>query len=95
MLFTRTITTFEATAVDVVLDPNTLETRAEPIATVHYDATAASKTEARKAFAEQGYTIPKGTEIVQKPVKETRYACSLEDFLEIAQPIEVKDGADE
>lgn len=87
MLFTRTITTFEATAYNTVLDTETMQASVEKIATVHFQGTTATKTEARKAFQEQGYTVPKGTEIVIKPVKEIKYACTLEDFLEIAQPI--------
>ena len=87
MLFTRTITTFEATAYNTVLDTETMQASVEKIATVHFQGTTSTKTEARKAFQEQGYTVPKGTEIVIKPVKEIKYACTLEDFLEIAQPI--------
>lgn len=91
MLFTRTLNTFEATAVKSNIDPETMTATVDPIATVHYVATSPSKTEARKAFAEHGYTIPKGTDIIQKAVKEVRYGCTIEEFLEIAQPIEDTD----
>ena len=88
MLFTRTITTYEATAYNTVLDTETMQASVEKIATVHFKGTSPSKTDARKAFQEQGYTIPRGTEIVMKVVKDEKYACTLEEFLEVAQKID-------
>lgn len=86
MKFTRTLTTFEATAFTVDLDDNLTPT-VNTIASVKFMATRAGTTEARKAFAENGYTIKRGSRIKIVPVEEVVYACDLDDFMKIATPI--------
>lgn len=88
MMFTRTLTTFKATAIEVKKDVSTMTATMQPIASVTFVGTSPTKTDARKAFQEQGYTIPKGTDITIEEVKKVVYGCTLEEFLEIATPIE-------
>ena len=86
MKFTRTLTTFEAEAYDVSIDDN-MQPKVEEIGRVEYASTRASSTEARKVFQDNGIVLKRGTKINIRPIKETVYACSLEDFLSIATPI--------
>ena len=90
MMFTRTMTTFEAVAYKGAWKGGKLV--AEEIGRAMYSGTREDKTAARKAIAEAtGKTMPKGCEIVITPVEETVYGMDLEKFLEVAQVIEKRD----
>lgn len=86
MMFTRTITTFEVTAVKLSFVGG--EAKADVIGRTTYFGTAASKNEARKALKAAGYDIPRGTEINIEKLEEVTYGCTIDKFMEVAQPIE-------
>lgn len=88
MMLTRTLTKFRATAYEVKANLDEGTATVEKLHEVTFMGTSASKTDARKAFSEQGYTIARGTEIKIEEVEKTLYGCTVEEFLEIAQPIE-------
>lgn len=88
-MFTRTLTTYKATAYTSKVDFKTKTAQIVELGTVEFLGTSPSKTDIRKAFAENGVTVPKGTEFDLVEVEKTTYGCTMEEFLEIAQKIEV------
>lgn len=88
MKFTRTMTTFRATAYKLYIKSG--QPAIDNLGSVEFTATRADKTMARKAFAESGNPVPKGVEIEIVPVAETVYGMDLEKFIEMAQVIETK-----
>lgn len=89
MKITRTLTTFKATAYKLSLIDG--QAKAEIIGEVEFGGTRATKTDARKAFADAGTPLPKGVEINIVPVRENLYAMDLEKFIEMAVPVETKE----
>ena len=94
MMLTRTLTKFRATAYDVKADLDAGTAEIQKIADVTFMGTSATSTDARRAFTDQGYTIARGTKIKIEELEKTVYGCSIEDFLEIASPIEQNDEND-
>ena len=88
MKFTRTMTTFRATAYKLHIKDGA--PALDNLGSVEFTSTRADKTMARKAFAEIGNPIPKGCEVEIVPVAETVYGMDLEKFIEMAQVIETK-----
>lgn len=86
MKFTRTLTTYKATAYTVDLDDSLTPTVNE-IGTVEFVSTRGTATEARKAFQDNGIALKRGTKIKIVPIKETVYACSFDDFMSVASPV--------
>lgn len=93
MKFTRTMTTFRATAYKLYIKDGA--PALDNLGSVEFTSTRADKTMARKAFAEVGNPIPKGCEIEIVPIAETVYGMDLDKFIEMAQVIEVKQLAPE
>ena len=89
MMITRTISTYKATAYTSKVDFKTKTAQIEELGTVEFLGTSPSKTDIRKAFAESGHAVPKGTDFDVVEVEKATYACSLDDFLECAQKVEV------
>ena len=92
MMFTRTITTFEAKAYRLFLEDGT--PKVEELGKAVFMGTAANRTDARKALADAGYAIPKGATIEITPVEEVVYGCTIEDFMSVAHPVERKPKAE-
>lgn len=86
MKITRTLTTFKATAYKLTIEDG--QAKAEVLGEVEFGGTRATKTDARKAFADSGNPLPKGVEITIVPVREVLYAMDLDKFIEMAQPVE-------
>lgn len=86
MKITRTLTTFKAVAYKLALVDGQAVT--ETLGEVEFSGTRATKTDARKAFADAGKPLPKGVEINIVPVREVLYAMDLDKFIENAQPVE-------
>lgn len=86
MKITRTLTTFKAVAYKLALVDG--QAVAETLGEVEFSGTRATKTDARKAFADAGKPLPKGVEINIAPVREVLYAMDLDKFIANAQPVE-------
>lgn len=86
MKITRTLTTFKAVAYKLALVNG--QAVSETLGEVEFTGTRATKTDARKAFADAGMPLPKGVEINVTPVRETLYAMGLDKFVELAHPVE-------
>lgn len=91
-MFTRTLTAYKATAYTAKTDFKTKKAEFVELGTVEFLGTSPSKTDIRKAFAENGISVPKGTEFDLVEIEKATYGCTMEEFLEIAQKIEVIDN---
>lgn len=89
MMITRTLTTFEATAVK--LEYKHGQAVATEVGRCEYEGNSASKAAARKAFAARGEKLPRGCEfnIVEKQKKT--YGLDVAKFMELAELINVQD----
>ena len=83
MKVTRTIKVFRAQAVKA----NYAAKSFDVIAECEFTGTHATKTTARKALGQAGFTIPKGTEIVITEVSALIYALDLDTFMNLAEVI--------
>lgn len=92
-MFTRTITTYRATAAKTVLKDGKFV--AEVIGSVEYVAASTGATEARSALKAAGYAVPRGTEVLIEKVSEETYGMPVETFMMYAQRIDKKDVAEE
>lgn len=88
MKVTRTVKRFRATAVKANIKERTFESVGE----VEFSGTHATATIARKAFADNGMKIAKGTQIEIEEVGSVTYACELEDFISISHVISEADA---
>lgn len=88
MMFTRTITTYQASAYRLFIKDGSAQK--EELGSCTFECTTPSKTEARKALQDMGYAIPKGAAIDISPVESVTYGCTIEDFMSVAHPIERK-----
>lgn len=93
MMITRTLTTFEATAVK--LEYKHGQAVATEVGCCEYEGNSASKAAARKAFAARGEKLPRGCEfnIVEKQKKT--YGLDVSKFMELAELINVQDCIEE
>lgn len=88
MMFTRTISTYKATAVNLKLVDG--KPVADVMGEIEFVGTSPTKADVRKAFAVQGINVPRGTEIQVEEVDSQTYACTLEQFMSVAKPVDVK-----
>lgn len=88
MKVTRTVKKFRATAISANLKARTFET----VGVVEFSGTHATATIARKAFADEGMKLAKGTQVEIEEVGSITYACELEDFISISQVISEADA---
>lgn len=91
-MFTRTITTFKATAYSIKWVEGKPE--ADELGSAVFVATNASKTEARAALKAAGVTCPRGTEVRIDKVDEVVYGMSVDEFMQHAKPVERKAKAE-
>lgn len=93
MMITRTLTTYEATAVK--LEYKHGQAVATEVGRCEYEGNSASKAAARKAFAARGEKLPRGCEfnIVEKQKKT--YGLEVSKFMELAELINVQDNIEE
>lgn len=93
MMITRTLTTYEATAIK--LEYKHGQSVASEIGRCEYEGNSASKAAARKAFAARGEKLPRGCEfnIVEKQKKT--YGLDVAKFMEFAELLNVQDCAEE
>lgn len=87
-MFTRTITTYKATAVNLKMVD--FKPVVDVIGEIEFIGTSPTKADVRKAFAVQGINVPRGTEIQIQEVDSQTYACTLEQFMSVAKPVDVK-----
>ena len=87
-MFTRTITTYKATAYTIKWVDGKPE--AAELGSAEFVAASASKTDARKALKAAGVNCPRGTEVIIDEVEQVVYGMSVEEFMQHAQPIERK-----
>lgn len=92
-MFTRTITTWKATAYGISWEGDT--PKAVKLGSAEFVATNATKTDARKALKAAGIDCPRGTEIRLEEVEAVVYGMSVETFMQYAKPIERGVKADE
>lgn len=85
-MFTRTITTFRASAYSIEWEGET--PKAKLLGQAEWVASNASKTDARAALKAAGVNCPRGTEVRIETVEETVYGMSVEEFMQHARPIE-------
>lgn len=93
MMITRTIETYEATAVKLSFKDG--QPHAEVLGTAQFTGTHATKADARKALKAAGVDVPRGTEVSIETVKSEVYGCDLDEFMKIAQPVERKAAEEE
>lgn len=90
----RTLTTFDVTAVK--LDYKNGQAVAEPLGTIQMTCTKVNTTNARKAFKAAGIDVPRGCKIEAVPVESIVYGVTVEQFMQMAKPIEtVKTSTEE
>ena len=85
-MFTRTITTFKATAYTIEWVDNT--PKAKKLGEAVFVGSNATKTDARAALKAAGIACPRGTEVRIETVEEVVYGMSVEEFMQHAKPIE-------
>lgn len=83
---TRTITTYKVAAYKVAWKNG--KPVVELVGETTYAATATTKTEARKALADAGFKTARGMEIVIEEIAKQVYAMPVEQFMELAKPVE-------
>ena len=91
-MFTRSITTFEAKAVSVEFDG--MEPKVIELGHAVYMGTRASETEARKALKAAGVQLKRGCKVFISEVETVVYGCTIDQFMTVAHPVEVKAEAD-
>lgn len=85
-MFTRTITTFKATAYAIEWDGN--QPLAKSLGEAVFVGSNATKTDARAALKAAGIACPRGTEIRLEELESVVYGMSVEEFMQHARPIE-------
>lgn len=87
-MFTRTITTFKATAYAIEWDGDT--PKAKQLGSTEFVGSNATKTDARAALKAAGISCPRGTEIRVEEVESVVYGMSVDEFMQHAKPVERK-----
>lgn len=82
-LFTRTVSTYQAKAYHEVWDDEGNGHR-ELFATVDYQALHSTPTTSRAALKQAGYDVPKGTHIETRELFAIKYACTVDDFMQVS-----------
>ncbi len=90
-MFTRTITTYEATAYAIKWVEGKPE--AEELGKARFVASNASKTDARAALRAAGVAVKRGTEVNIVEVDSVVYGMSVDEFMAHAKPVERKVAA--
>ena len=85
-MFTRTITTYKATAYAIKWVNGKPE--ADELGSAVFVATNASKTEARAALKAAGVKCPRGTEVRIDELEAVVYGMSVDEFMQHARPVE-------
>lgn len=85
-MFTRTITTYKATAYTIKWVDGKPE--ADKLGEAEFVATNASKTEARAALKAAGVHCPRGTEVRIDELESVVYGMSVDEFMQHAYPVE-------
>lgn len=85
-MFTRTITTYRATAAKTILENGKFV--AKVIGSVEYVSASTSKTEARAALKNAGVEVQRGCEVLIEKVAEETYGMPVETFMMYATRIE-------
>lgn len=85
-MFTRTITTFRASAYAIEWDGDV--PKAKLLGTAEFVGSNASKTDARAALKAAGVECKRGTEVRIETVEEVVYGMSVEEFMQHARPVE-------
>lgn len=86
MMFTRTLTTYEANA--FTIDVENGEAVTKSLGHCSYIGTHASQAEARKALKAAGVEVPRGAKVIVKELESATYGCTVEDFMSVAKVIE-------
>lgn len=84
-MFTRTITTYKATAYAIKWVDGKPE--ADELGSAEFVSSNATKTEARAALKAAGVECKRGTEINIVEVEQVVYGMSVEEFMQHARPI--------
>ena len=87
-MFTRTITTFEATAFVPKWDMAKGVGKLEEVGRAQYVAASTNNTEARAALKAAGVPVKKGMQIRIEKVSEEVYGMTIEQFMAHAQLID-------
>lgn len=87
-MFTRTITTYKATAYAIKWVEGKPE--ADELGSAEFVGSNANKTDARAALKAAGVPCKRGTEIRIEEVESTVYGMSVEEFMQHAKPVERK-----
>lgn len=85
-MFTRTITTYKASAYAIEWEGET--PRAKLLGQAEWVASNASKTDARAALKAAGVNCPRGTEVRIEELEYVVYGMSVEEFMQHAKPVE-------
>lgn len=93
MMITRTIETYQATAVKLSFKDG--QPCADVLGTAQFTGTHATKADARKALKAAGIDVPRGTEISIEVVGSEVYGCDLDEFMQVAKPMGRKSAEEE
>lgn len=85
-MFTRTITTYKATAYTIKWVDGKPE--ADELGSAEFVSSNANRTEARAALKAAGVACKRGTEIRIDELESVVYGMSVEEFMQHAKPIE-------
>ena len=85
-MFTRTITTFKASAYTIEWEGET--PKAKLLGSAEFVGSNASKTDARAALKAAGVECKRGTEVRIEEVEQVVYGMSVEEFMQHAKPVE-------
>ena len=85
-MFTRTITTYKATAFAIKWVDGKPE--ADELGSAPFVSSNATRTEARAALKAAGVPCKRGTEIRIDEVESVVYGMSVEEFMQHARPVE-------
>lgn len=85
-MFTRTVKLNRATALKLAMEKG--QPVAQVIAECEYNAATDGEGEARKALKAHGFKIPRGCLVNVETIREDVYACTVEEFMQIAHIIE-------
>lgn len=89
-MITKKFNVYEAKAVKLQnkIVGDEIVTEQEALGTIRYVAERDNVGTARHEFALQGYELPPGTKFIIKAVDKIKYACTFNDFMSMASPVD-------
>lgn len=87
-MITRTVSIYKATAYKADFDVNTMSADVTELGSVEFRGMSAPQGVIRKAFADVGHPVPKGTKFRVEAIGEERWGMDLDTFMANAHRID-------